>query len=168
MDNNCVLDEPYPTTRTGERNPCWAALLYNDYAGNNGELGAVAKYVYQALTVAEKDPELAGELRCIAHTEMHHLALIGELIVSFGGDPKFRTLERCTEHWWSGACLNYCRDPEYFLRENIKGEQKAIAGYRLRLCQIKNDAARALIERIIKDELHHIELFEKRLELLKC
>ncbi len=167
MNESCAVNEPYPTTETGERNPCWAALLYNDYAGGVGELGAITKYIYQALTVAGDNSELASDLRCIAMTEMRHLELVGELIVSLGGDPKYRTLERCAERWWSGGNLNYCRDIRYFLREDIKCEQKAIAGYRLRLCQIRNEAVQTLIERIIKDELRHIEIFESWLDRLE-
>ena len=168
MNDSCVINEPYPTTETGERNPCWAALLYNDFAGNTGELGAITKYIYQALTVEAENPELAASLRCIAMTEMRHLELLGKLLVNFGGDPKYRTLERCAERWWSGGNLNYCRDACYFLREDIRCEQKAIAGYRLRLCQIKNAAAAALIERIISDELRHIEILEGWLKRLEC
>jgi len=163
---NSPADEAYPPAETGERDPCCAALLYNDYAGSVSEFSAIARYLYQHFITAAKHPELSEELRRIAMDEMRHLELIGELIVSFGGDPKLRCLERCSERFWSGSFVNYGRDPRYFLTDDIKNEQKAVAAYRLRLCQLKNAPAKTLIERIIQDELRHIEALRSRLAQL--
>ncbi|MBQ3049489.1 MAG: manganese catalase family protein [Oscillospiraceae bacterium] len=166
--NNPNSHHPAPSTETFERNPAYAAVLYNDFAGSLSEFSAVAKYFYQHLILQKTHPELASDLMAVSVKEMQHLKLLGELIVNLGGDPKFRNLEHSRESYWCGNRVNYSRNLQYLLMENIKDEQKSVAAYRLHICQIKNTSAQAVLEYIISDELEHIKIFESWLERLTC
>jgi len=168
MKNHIETENTSLTTETGERSPVWGAILYQDFAGSISELSALTKYFYQHLILKKDYPDLAEDLMHISVSEMRHLKLLGELITSFGCDPKFRSIERCAENYWSADCLNYSRNLRYLLMENIKDEQKSVAAYRLHICQIKNTSAQAVLEYIISDELEHIKIFESWLERLTC
>lgn len=157
---DCRLDIPYPEAVTEGKNLRWAQLLSSDYAGQMGELTAITKYLYQNLILEERCPELASTLRCVAMVEMHHLELLGKLIVAFGGDPTYRVGSR----WWNGVYAASPTDPAFILRQNLNAERMAVMGYRRRLEQIGDPCARKVIERIILDEEHHAKLFEEMLK----
>ena len=164
---NCKLNIPYPEAKTDEKNLCYANLLLNDYAGKNSEMTAVTQYTYQDIISTEMYPEVADALECIAIVEMHHYDLIATVIREFGGDPQLRVINNGQPRYWDAKYVNYNKNPRRFLRENIIAEKAAIESYKKRIRQINDPNVQKLLERIIIDEEHHIEIFQSLLDDLK-
>lgn len=161
-DNNCRLDIPYPPVKTQGECLSYAALLSNDFGGQVSEMSAITAYTFQHMVA--KDSSLANALSCISMVEMHHYEMIGELIVCFGGCPRLGSQSGCGIKYWSAHNLSWETDPVTFLRENIRNEQAAIACYTARIAQLDDPFAKQVIERIILDEKHHIEIFNSFLD----
>ena len=157
---NCHLDMDYPAVQTSGQNIYYASLLTQDFAGAGGEMSAITQYFYQHLITLNQHIEFADSLKCISMVEMHHLDIIGQLIMLYGGDPQIKTVipNRC--HYWSSNHLSTTKTIQVFIRQNIISETKAISAYKTRLKQLNDPLAQPIIERIIMDEEHHIEIFE--------
>ena len=152
-----TLDAPYPPAKADGCNIFYASLLTNDFAGPVSELSAVTQYTFQSL--ASKDQKAAALVGGIAKIEMHHMQLIGQLIASLGGIPRFAVQNGCGTSFWNGQLIGYDSSARDFLRENIATEQAAIANYSHRIDQIDDNGVRAVLRRIILDEEHHIDLY---------
>jgi len=151
------LDVPYPPAKADGYNIFYASLLTNDFAGPVSELSAVTQYTFQSL--ASKDQKAAALVGGIAKIEMHHMQLIGQLIVSLGGIPRYTVQNGCGTSFWNGQLIGYDASARDFLRENIANEKAAIANYTHRIGQINDSGVRAVLNRIILDEEHHIDLY---------
>lgn len=162
--NCCRLDIPYPPIKTEGECLSAAALLSNDLAGQVSEMSAINTYVFQHMICC--DESLANALKCISMVEMHHFEMIGELIVCFGGCPRQGVQCGCGIKYWSAQNLCWEADPACFLSENIKNERAAIANYTARITQINDACVKRVLERIILDEEHHIEIFNSFLNRL--
>ncbi len=161
--NDCVLNIPYPPADVKEKNLYYARLLLNNYAGQNGEMTAITQYLYQHLISEECYGELSDSLECISIVEMRHLEMLGELITKLGGAPLFRTQNRGRNIYWSGKFVAEIQNPRKFLIKNIEAENVAIRDYKMRICQISDPMIQNLLERIIRDEEHHITIFKRYL-----
>ena len=155
--HNCILDIPYPEVTVCGKNPRYAALLTEDYAGQTSELTAITTYLFQHFICT--DEKISETLRCIAGVEMRHMGFLGELISKLGGCPRIGVQTGCNVRFWSGQYLCYDTNPRRFLKQNIAAERAAIADYRKRIDQICDRYVREVLERIILDEEHHIMLF---------
>lgn len=159
---SCLLDIPYPEISVCGKNPHYAALLSEDYAGQTSELSAVTTYLFQHFICTNE--VISDSLQCIASVEMKHMGFLGELIAQFGGCPRIGVQTSCNIRFWSGQYLNYETDPKSFIKRNIAGERAAIMNYRKRIDQICDRYVQAVLERIILDEEHHIKIFKELLE----
>lgn len=155
---DCKINVPYPPVKTEGKNQNYAALLTNDFAGSVSEMSAVTNYIFQSLITRNK--EIAETMKCISMVEMHHMDMLGELIVCFGSSPKIGAVSGCSIRYWNGQYLCYDEDPLSYLKVNIANENKAIETYKGRITQINDCYAKKVIERIIMDEEHHIMLFQ--------
>ena len=154
----CTLSLAYPELRVERQNPKYASLLSLAYAGQDGELSAILNYTYGSLVCADAYPEMLSDtLRCVSNVEMHHLQMLGKLIVMLGGDPRF-----CTQNKRMGintAMLPYKTAPAQVLSQAISGEKKAIKLYEDLIFSIEDRYVRDVLSRIIKDEEHHLKIF---------
>ena len=157
----CALKKPYPSAQITAKNKPVADLLLSAFAdGSSAELTAITQYLYHALTIKEKD--VSNLIWCISLAEMHHFELVGEMIVSLGGDPRYWQPNR---YYWSGGFVQYgdklCEKLDY----DILAEQEGIAAYQTLIRVIRGQGGpgvsevTAVIERIIEDERHHLDLF---------
>ena len=154
-----ILTDPWPQIGPQQPNPALVRALFPSYAGARGELTATAGYFYNSLLT--RDRGLSELFACVSRDEMRHLEKLGELILQFGGDPRLLSYGAGGRPlWWSSGALPYPREIPVMLRRAIDSERQAIAEYR-RLSAHMDGAPRALIERIIRDEEHHIELFQR-------
>ncbi|MEG1499701.1 MAG: hypothetical protein RR400_01335, partial [Clostridia bacterium] len=80
---------PYPEIVGAIYSPETIRLLKNLYASRGGEFTAIATYFYQHIVLAPFNEEISKLFEQISMVEMMHLELLGEAIVSFGGDPTF-------------------------------------------------------------------------------
>lgn len=161
--NDCVLNAPYPPVEVKDKNLYYARLLLNNYAGQNGEMTAITQYLYQHFITEERSKSLSKTLECISKVEMHHMELLGELITKLGGNPLFKTQSRGKSTFWSAKYVPEIQNEKSLLLKNIESENTAIKDYKMRILQIKDQNIQSLLERIIKDEEHHINIFKKYL-----
>lgn len=147
---------PYPSVPKLYPNKQYANLVFNDFAGDFGELTAIAQYVYQHLDL-DNQKDISKILLKIAMEEMRHLDILGKIIVALGEKPRYINSDGKK---WSSSIINYntCDFVEMMGR-NIYAEQTAIDGYRRLIRYTNNMALRRVYERIILDEQVHKEVF---------
>jgi bacterioferritin len=166
MHGGC-LPMPYPPAVACAPNSQYAALIQRAYASIGSELTAVMQYTYGSFILKPCFPEAAETLMAISICEMHHLELLAELLISLGEIPKFCAFgpsqNRC---WWRAdpRVLSYAASLEKQLTVNIKGEKEAIEFYNLCICRIDDENIKKLLQRIIMDEEHHLDLLNSLYE----
>ncbi len=155
------LDIPYPKVRVEEKNPYYADLLSQDYAGDISELTAVLLYSYQKFNKFETNTEISKIFGEIAKSEMKHLELLGKTIKLLGKEPVYKTCEATRGDcvMWGATNINYETNLKELLEIDIKSERKAIKNYRHHKNIIKDKYINELISRIILDEERHLEIF---------
>jgi len=161
------LNKPYPPVKVQNPNLLYAEVLKDDYAGIDSELTAITQYLYQHLENAKSYPVYAKLFKGIALVEMHHLELIGDLIVAFGGNPTYRGSYNINFAYWSGTYVNYSQNLREQLIADIHAEKTAIENYQRHLTIINDPYARAVLYRIIEDEELHLKLFRDALKSLR-
>lgn len=152
---------PYPEIKKIYPNHAYANLLYDDFAGDSGELTAITQYIYEHIYLKEEG-ELSNILLGIAIQEMKHLELVGNFIKVLGNKPYYISSKG---NYWNSTKVNYqyASLPE-LMKYNVKTEEIAIAGYRRAIQNTRSLEIRKLFDRIIKDEKNHIKIFN---EILK-
>ncbi|MDA8234386.1 MAG: manganese catalase family protein [Clostridia bacterium] len=160
--SDCAAPGPYPLVKVLAENPFYANLLLEDYGGLVSEFTAIAQYSYNHFVT---DEEEVGELmECVSITEMHHLELLGETIKMLGGDPKY---VNSRGKFWNADYVYYGKGAYEILTSAIASEKEAIEQYRRHQQVIVDPHIVNLLERIIKDEIRHIELFIAALRKLR-
>jgi bacterioferritin len=152
---SCRVKKTYPSGKVNIKNKHVADLLLNAFAdGGNAELTAIAQYINHHLTINNKN--VSNLELCIALVEMKHLEMIGNLIESLGGNPKYF---RTNRQYWTGGNVDYGKTLCQKLSLDIYAETEAIAAYRELLRQIKIPQVRRVLKRILADEIYHRKLF---------
>ena len=140
------------------QNQRYAELLFNCFAGEEGELTAVTQYIYEHIELKRYE-SFSKILLSIAIEEMHHLDLIGDLIRRLGSKPYYTNKEKC---FWNAKNIKYHFNNVYaMLMFNIKSEKKAIKCYEEAIKYTQNKSIKELLERIILDEKTHLEIFNR-------
>ncbi len=161
----CAYPAPYPEIRVSGRNPYFARLLLEDYAGHSGELTAINQYMYHHFVLESGHEEVADLLSCIGLVEMHHLEILAETILELGVDPRYRIIEgNGTERYWDSSFVFYGTTLCDRLTADLAGEWAAIANYCKHQQMITDPFVNQILERIILDELHHVRLFNQMIE----
>lgn len=154
--------EKLPEVEIIEPNPRDAYILQGDYSGTNSETTAILTYTYQSYIVRPFDEDIAEVLENIAIVEMTHHKVLGDLIVSLGGDPIYAYQGR----FWTGKNVCYNKNLKEMLVHNIASEEEAIRGYLASIDKICSETAIGLLEAIIEDERLHIKAFKEILEYI--
>ena len=157
-DTNCRLDLPYPEAAAEKEDAALAERLSALYAGRYSELSALTGYTYQHLILKDKYSYIADTLECLSVTEMKHFELLGKLIVSLGGDPLIGETDRRRLYYWNGSYAESATRLDKIISDDIKGEKRAVADYTAFMNYCEDASVNAVIERIIKDEEHHIRI----------
>ena len=149
---------PYPKLMNIRQNLRYADLLYDNFAGDFGELSAITQYIYEHIEL-NKYESFSKILLSIAIEEMHHLDLIGDLIRRLGKRPYYINKSQCI---WNAENVKYHFNNIYdMLCYNIESEKKAIIGYQEAIKNTQNKSIKELLERIILDEQTHLEIFNR-------
>ena len=136
----------------------YANLLYDNFAGEEGELAAVCQYIYEHIELKRYE-SFSKILLSIAKEEMHHLELIGDLIKRLGRKPYYINKD---QYMWNADNIKYHFNNVYdMLIFNIESEKKAIKGYEEAIKYTQNKSIKYLLERIILDEQTHLEIFNR-------
>ena len=164
-----IANLPYPPLDC-IREDCRALRIISPaYAGKEGELTAILQYVYQSILLGAcgraREAKLLSE---IAAAEMRHLQILGTLITKLGAPPVFTACPPCPVSYYSAACVNYTRELGCMIAADIASERTAIAEYSRMLCELKNPAVAAVIERIREDERLHLCALEQLKSELNC
>lgn len=155
------LDIPYPKVRVEEKNPYYADLLSEDYAGIKGELTAITQYSYQHMEKFSSNIEFSKIMEEIAKAEMIHLELLGKTIKLLGKNPIYSTCESSRGDciMWNSNFVNYSTDLKDMLKIDISSEEAAIKTYTLHKKLIDDKYIKEMLDRIIMDEKRHLEIF---------
>jgi bacterioferritin len=162
------IDLPYPEVRVEEKNPYYADLLSQDYAGMVSETTAVMQYSYQHFDKFKENKEFAEIIAEIAEVEMKHLELLGETIKLLGKEPVYKTCEseRGDCVFWTGDNVFYKTDLKDMLNADINSEKNAIKNYEHHKMLINDKYIKEMLSRIILDEKRHVQIFEMLLKNL--
>lgn len=156
-----VGEVPYPSIPYVDKNTGYAQMLYEDFAGNMGELSAICQYIFEHLSLL--DEEIAKIMLAVSKVEMHHLDLIGELIRRLGKKPIFMSEMGCL---WNAGWVKYnFKTIHEMMLFNIETEKIAIQGYEKAKKYTRNRSIIHLLDRIILDEQSHIKIFSKIAEV---
>lgn len=156
------LDIPYPEIKVESQDAYYADVLSQDYAGVVSETTAALGYSFQHFDKFKEDEEFSDIVEEISIVEMHHLEMLGKLIKLLGKDPVYKTCEASRGDcvMWSADNINYNNDVRKMLEIDIASEKAAIRNYTRHKDIIKDKYIDAILERIIKDEERHLEIFE--------
>ena len=151
----------YPKINNLNGNEKDIALLSKAYSSCGSETTAILQYIFQHYVFQDKD--VADVLIKIAINEMKHHELLAETIVAIGGTPYY------TNGFggdFSTKCVYEGKDMLLALEQNIKDEQAGVEYYEEIKKQLSNPSLVKIIDRIILDELVHIDTFNKLIEYL--
>ena len=149
---------PYPEVKVKEKNPNYIDLILLNYASNVSEFDAIAQYTYHQIALTYKNKEISETIRGISIVEMHHLELLGEIIILLGGEPGY-WINNKKKNYWSGKLVDYnLSSIKDILTIDIQDEKAAIKQYKETITKIYDDDINAVLKRIILDEEFHIKL----------
>lgn len=158
---------PYPPVKVVGPNKRYARWLSSDLASAHSELTAVCQYQYQNWILSKHFPEFSDCLLRIARVEMHHMQILGQLIVLLGGTPYFGHRKRQSQMvYWNGKMVSYQRQIQLILKENIAAEQDAYDTYLAQARQSGDPYLSAMLQRLAEDEMIHLAIFQHYLDLI--
>lgn len=154
---------PYPNIAIEKPNEKYAQLLSLDFASPNSEMTAIFGYAYQNWIFNSEFSHIANTIARISMVEMHHLDILGQLILLLGGNPKYQVLYQNNYFVWNGNAVNYSKNIKQCITNNIKAEQNAFDNYVSQAKLIKDTNVSAMLTRISLDEQIHINIFNNYL-----
>lgn len=159
-----ALSLPYPSADNIEKNLKYASILSLLYAGKHGELNATLQYVYQYFYFNEfKEKEIAENLMGIAVAEMHHIEILGKLILALGQNPVYAECLPYRCNFYSSSSVSYSTNAEKMLLDDITGEMLAVSEYDRAVNEILDQRVQAILVRIKLDEELHIKVLREAL-----
>ncbi len=144
------VDLPYPDIKVEKENPRYANILLHNYSGIVSEFTAVDQYVYHKFKLFKDCPAVSQAIGEIAMVEMHHLEMLGELILLLGEDPRYWIKKKDKRYYWNGKFVDYGNTLKEYLDYDIQAEVVAIRDYN-----------KALNEILILDEELHLKIFKE-------
>lgn len=167
-ENSIIVksNEEYPKLKIDRKSLKDARILSTNLAYSTSELSAINQYIYEHFQFDKKYKDISEIMKRISIVEMHHLDIIGEIITELGGRANFQYFYNNRYYPWNANMLYYCDDIKKLMEFNIISEEKAIRQYKYQARIINNGNISEILNRIIKDEEVHIEIFKDILEKL--
>ena len=164
MPKPLTVNEPFPTTDGICPDALSLRIISPGYSSPTGELTAILQYLYHSFFFESKGyHEIADTLKNIAIAEMKHFELLGKTVLALGAAPVFAQYPPGRFNFYSAKYVAYSCTLKNMLEDDILGERQAIACYKKMLHNLKNTHVIAVIERILKDEVLHLETLENLL-----
>lgn len=162
------LDIPYPEINVEEKNPYYADLLSQDYAGKISEITASLLYSYQHFVKFQENKEFSDIIEEISIVEMKHMEILGKTIKLLGKEPIYKTCEAMRGDcvMWDAKNINYDTNLKEMLRIDIASENATIKNYEEHKKIIEDKYIKEILSRIIIDEKRHLEIFQMLYEKL--
>lgn len=161
LQDSYSLGLPYPKIKVYDKNSIYADLIKKSYAGEVSELTAITQYTYHQLITSDY---IKNTLKGIAIVEMHHLEILGELLIALGENPTFLLRKKNKDLYWSSKFIAKDICLKEILLSDIKSEKEAIKQYRKTANIIDDENIIAIINRIILDEELHIKILSNLYE----
>ena len=158
------LDLPYPPIRTECRRMDYACAMLGNVGGCNSEMTAVGLYFYNSVMLGQEHGDLAQCYHKISVVEMHHLDIFASLARQMGLDPRLWEVKNQRTFYWSPTYIQYPRGLREIIDISIQGEAAAIQKYTRQAETIQDENIVEILNRIILDERHHLELFHTMLD----
>ncbi len=155
-------NKPYPPIIVQRPDKKTAKILLESYAGCGGEDTAIHEYLYQSLINDEVHDTLLG----IAKVEMHHLYILGKLIDLLGYPPAYNTFNDNFNMIipWQSSYVSYTSNLKDFLVHDMQMEELTIKHYEEAVNLIDDIYIKAILNRLMEDELCHLCLLEQLYE----
>lgn len=158
---NYYIDEPYPSIDNLDMNVTYGHIILSNVGGLQCEMNAVSLYFYNNVILEQVWPELAKAMHGISIVEMHHLELFAKMCCRLGVDPRLWDCQNDFLEYWSPGYNVYPRQINTLLENAIIQEQNTITTYQYQVTCIDEPIIKDVLNRIIKDEQLHVEIFEK-------
>ncbi len=149
---------PYPALQVQGKNPYYARLLMEDYAGPSGEMTAANQYIYHH-TMTDSAPEAADVLENISIVEMMHMEKLAKTIRLLGVDPHVKGGPEAAA--WTSGSIQYGLTLAQRLHLDLASEYEAIYNYEKHIRMIDDPYIKALLRRIVLDEQLHVKHFKQ-------
>ena len=128
------------------------------------KLASVAAYTYRSLMTEEIDCALAEVFDSYAVEEMEHFRLLGDLILSLGGDPALRTQVRVTPiDWRRERRKEQDRTVIQLLEEAIREEKRSVERLEVLMGHTEDRVVRSLLAYLISDGQRHVSCLQDAL-----
>ena len=100
----------------------------------------------------------------IVLVEMHHLEILGQLILKLGGDPEYICHQGRSKKSWTPEHISYSKTFNKIILDDIEGEKEAIRNYEGNIKIIEEEAITVILKRIVLDEQYHVEILKSMLK----
>lgn len=157
------INEPYPEIKRVHRDNNTLFLLQNLYCSQKSEITAVLNYSYQNNVTRQFNEQLAEAFIHIGMVEMHHLDILGNAILSSGGNPIYADSQNI---FLSGKWADYSTNIVKMLENDIQAEIQAVNAYS-KAAEATDQDISALLLRIAADENLHAEILTDLLKQVK-
>ena len=155
------INEPYPSIDNLDMNIAYGQILLSNIGGLQCEMNAVSLYFYNHVILEQLWPELSQAMHKISIVEMHHLEIFAKMCCHLGVDPRLWDCQNDFLEYWSPGYNVYPRQLNTLLENAIIQEQNTIQIYQHQASCIHEPIIQDVLNRIIKDEQLHVEIFEK-------
>lgn len=152
----CAAKMRYPEVRVEKPDFNYGLILLDDLASSVSEVTAIMQYLNHHYTI--EDRKLSDLMECIGMVEMHHMDILNELVKELGVTPIYASYCGNYGTYWNASYVYYGYSIKDKVEKDIEGERTAIEQYRRHIDLINDKYVRENLERIIKDEEHHIDL----------
>lgn len=152
-------NSPWPSIEVVSQNQRYAAAMLSNIGACNSEMSAISLYVYNSIITKNYFFDIAECFHRISIVEMHHLNIFGELSIMLGADPRLWSYQNGRMRYWSPACNRYPTRIGALVTNALNGELEAIKKYQAQAQWIDDCNIKAILNRIIADELCHVEIF---------
>lgn len=153
-------NKPYPPVEVSSKNIYYGELLLEDLAGMVSEMSAISLYMYNNTIILPELEQLKEAFRKINMVEMRHLQILNDLVLQLGVDPRLWTNNQGQCQYWTPFYNSYPNQLEALLINSINSEQQAIEQYQNHVRCIQDPKIIAILERIIEDEVIHLNIFK--------
>lgn len=161
------VDLPYPNLSEVKKDVKTAAVIAPAYASMHGELNTILQYLYHYFNfVGDGDEETADIIMGITLSEMHHLQILGELLLRLGVDPVFTKMPPHCCNYYTSENVRYSKTPIKMLIDDVSAEIYAVKQYDKIASAITDEKVRAVINRIALDEEFHVKVLNERIVAL--
>lgn len=151
---------PWPPIEVFDRNPQYGAAMLSNIGSCNSEMSAISLYIYNSMITRSYFFDIAECFHRIGISEMHHLNAFGELALQAGADPRLWSIRKNGSlQYWSPACNRYPTRIGAVVSNSLDAELEAIKKYQSQTQWIKDRKINAVLNRVIADEVCHVQIF---------